>query len=271
MSPSNDFEKLVGETVTFTCVLEGIPTPNVTWYHNGGNPRGVTSVSGSNRNMATLTISSSAVGDTGMYQCIAENWVGKVQASWALQVRTPSESITHIHTPTHHTCTHTHTHTCTHTRTHTHMHIHTCTRVHIQVHKQCQYFLHPPSSSAISPVSSSSSDIYTMDTGIGLPLLVAATDGGDAVLFAEVTADPCPTIQWTVNRSDISSGGAGYTLNNPCSSPAGTTSFNFTLTIAATSARTGRYAATLMNPAGTQTVMPVFVTPPGTLALRGYS
>ena len=108
-----------------------------------------------------------------------------------------------------------------------------------------------------------------MDTGIGLPLLVAATDGGDVILFAVLTADPCPTIQWMVNGSAVS--GAGYTLNNPCSSPAGTTSFNFTLTITATSPRTGRYAATLMNPAGSQAVMPVFVTPPGTLALRGYS
>ena len=108
-----------------------------------------------------------------------------------------------------------------------------------------------------------------MDTGIGLPLLVAPSDGGDAVLFAVVTADPCPTIQWTVNGSDI--GSAGYTLNNPCSSPAGTTSFNFTLTIAATSPRTGRYAATIMNPAGSRTVPEVFVTPPGTLALGAYS
>ena len=128
----------------------------------------------------------------------------------------------------------------------------------------------PLSSSAIMAVSSSSSDIYAMDIGIGLPLLVAPTDGGNVVLFAVVTGDPCPSIQWTVNGSDITSGG-GYTPNNPCFSPAGTTSFNFTLTIAATSARTGTYSATLMNQAGRQTVMPVFVSPPHTLALRGHS
>ena len=45
----------MGQTVTFTCVVERIPTPTVTWYHNGGNPRGVTSVSGSNCNINTLT------------------------------------------------------------------------------------------------------------------------------------------------------------------------------------------------------------------------
>ena len=97
MSPSNDLEKLVGERVTFTCVVEGIPTPTVTWYHNGGSPRGVTLDSGPNRNINTLTISSSAVGNTGMYQCIADNGIGKVQVSWALQVRTPGEGIIYNH------------------------------------------------------------------------------------------------------------------------------------------------------------------------------
>ena len=131
----------------------------------------------------------------------------------------------------------------------------------IQVHEQYQYFYFLPlSSSAIMAVSSSSSDIYAMDIGIGLPLLVVPTDGGSAILFAVVTADPCPTIQWMVN---------GSTLNNPCSSPAGTTSFNFTLTIAATSARTGTYTATLMNPAGMVNMLPVFVTPPGVLTTAG--
>ena len=123
-----------------------------------------------------------------------------------------------------------------------------------------------PSLSEIMAVSSSSSDIHAMDIGLGLPLLVAPS----AILFAVVTADPCPTIEWRVNGTAIGSG-AGYTLNNPCNSPAGTTSFNFTLTIAATSARTGRYTAVLTNPAGTRNVDAVFVSPPGMLALRGYA
>ena len=118
-------------------------------------------------------------------------------------------------------------------------------------------------------VSSSSSDIHAMDIGIGLPLLVASRVGGDAILFAVVNADPCPTIQWRVNGSAVSSG-AGYTLTNPCFSPAGTTSFNFTLTITATTARTGTYNAVLTNPAGEVNVPEVFVTPPGLRALRNY-
>ena len=108
-----------------------------------------------------------------------------------------------------------------------------------------------------------------MDIGLGLPLLVAPSDGGNAILFAEVTADPCPSIEWRVNGTAI--GSAGYTLNNPCSSPAGTTSFNFTVTIAATSARTGRYTAVLTNRAGSRNVDAVFVSPPGMSDVRRYS
>ena len=124
------------------------------------------------------------------------------------------------------------------------------------------------SPSEIMAVSSSSSDIHATDSGLGLPLLVAPTDGGDAILFAVVTAaDPCPTIQWRLNGTAVS--GVGYTLNDPCFSPPGTTSFNFTLAITATSARTGTYTAILTNPAGTVNVPLVFVTPPGMLTTAG--
>ena len=90
MSPSNDFEKLVGERVSFTCVVEGIPTPTVTWYHNGVqlSAGGVVSISGN-----TLNISSLTVGHTGMYQCFASNVVGSTQHSWALQVRMLGEGM----------------------------------------------------------------------------------------------------------------------------------------------------------------------------------
>ena len=92
----------MGETVTFTCVVAGIPTPAVTWYHNGAqlSTGGVISISGN-----TLNISSLTVGHTGMYQCFANNVVDSTQCSWALEVRMSGEGM----------CTHTHTHTHTHT------------------------------------------------------------------------------------------------------------------------------------------------------------
>ena len=116
---------------------------------------------------------------------------------------------------------------------------------------------------ALFEVSISSSDHLTMDSIIGKSLLVAHRVGGEVKLFAVVTADPCPTIQWRVNGSAINRSGV-YTIDNPCStSPAGATSFNFTLTITATSATAGTYNAVLTNAVGTREVPDVFVTPPG--------
>ena len=120
----------MGESVTFTCVVSGIPTPTVTWYHNGTqlSAGGVISISDN-----TLNISSLTVGHTGMYQCFANNVVGSTQRSWALQVRERGERIAHTHNRACMyacTCTykHTHAHTYTHTHTHTqkpHTHTHT--------------------------------------------------------------------------------------------------------------------------------------------------
>ena len=95
--PSFDLEQLIGQSVTFTCVVSGIPTPTVTWYHNGAqlSADGVISISGNSPNVSVLFISSLAVEHTGMYQCFASNVVGRTQASWALQVRISGEGIAH--------------------------------------------------------------------------------------------------------------------------------------------------------------------------------
>ena len=99
--PSFDLQQLIGQSVTFTCVVSGIPTPTVTWYHNGVqlSAGGAISISRNSANVSVLSISSLAVEDTGMYQCFASNVVGRTQASWALQVRTSGEGInTHTYT-----------------------------------------------------------------------------------------------------------------------------------------------------------------------------
>ena len=191
---------------------------------------------------------------TGMYQCFASNPVGSVQYSWALEVRKAGKGMSQ--------CRHAHTHTHTHTLTHTHTHTHTHTMHTLHL---CSLTLLPLAKPAVS-ISSSAN--LTVDSIIGKPLLVAPIVEGQVTLFAVVTADPCPTIQWRLNGSAVSND----TIGNPCSdSPAGTTVFNFTLTITATAVTTGTYSATLTNPAGTANVPDVFVTPPGMTALRGNS
>ena len=95
--------------------------------------------------------------------------------------------------------------------------------------------------SALFAVLATSSQNLTVDRDLGKPLLVAPRVGGQVTLFAEVTADPCPTIQWKLNKSAISHNDAGYIISNPCGSLSphtGTTSFNFTLTITVTTTTT---------------------------------
>ena len=239
----DDLEEFAGDSITFTCNVTGIPTPTVTWYFNGAR------LSGGGASGNSLTISPTTVSHTGMYQCFASNLVGSVQHSWALEVRAPSEGMSQ--------CRHAHTHTHSHTHTLTHTPMHT---LHL-----CSLTLLPLAKPAVSMSSSAN---LTVDSIIGKPLLVAPIVEGQVTLFAVVTADPCPTIQWRLNGSAVSND----TIGNPCSdSPAGTTVFNFTLTITATAVTTGTYSATLTNPAGTANVPDVFVTPPGMTALRGNS
>ena len=78
-APEDMRDVLTGTEVTFTCEATGTPAPTITWYHNGEQLS-----TGS-----TVTISSAAVGDSGMYQCFAENDIRKVYSSWTLQVREP--------------------------------------------------------------------------------------------------------------------------------------------------------------------------------------
>ena len=119
-------------------------------------------------------------------------------------------------------------------------------------------------------MTASTSDFLTEDRDIEKPLLVAQSVERQVTLFALVTADPCPIIQWRLNGSNITNDVDGnYIIGNPCSSSEdGTTTFNFTLTITANSATAGTYNAAFSNEAGTREVPDVFVTPPGLLVLR---
>ena len=94
-----DLERLIGDSRLFTCTIAGIPTPDVTWYHNDVELRsgGRVSITRVSLSTATLTIFPLTVEHSGMYQCFASNVVGSTQHSWVLQVRMPSEG-THTHT-----------------------------------------------------------------------------------------------------------------------------------------------------------------------------
>ena len=105
------------------------------------------------------------------------------------------------------------------------------------------------------------------------PLVVVPSGEETTTLFALVTADPCPTIQWRRNGNNISQNSI-YTINNPCppSDSPGSPPYNFTLTInVTTEIALSTYTAAVTNAAGTVPVAMVVVTTPGMLALGGHS
>jgi len=113
-------------------------------------------------------------------------------------------------------------------------------------------------------VLNSSAVIASKDRDVG-PLLVVPS-GEEAMLFAVVMGDPCPTVRWRLNGTGIIQSDA-YNVSDPCPPPSSprSTFYNFTLTINVTMETTGNYTAQLINTAGTTDVTGVFVTPPGML------
>ncbi|XP_077571540.1 hemicentin-1 [Stigmatopora nigra] len=60
---------LVGQTVTLPCVVQGEPSPEVNWFHNG-LPVGI-------KNTSPLRIQEASLRDKGTYQCVARNSAGQ--------------------------------------------------------------------------------------------------------------------------------------------------------------------------------------------------
>lgn len=78
-----------GNDITFTCETQGNPAPNITWLHNTVNiPPSPRFHPWGN----TLQINNVAEEDAGMYQCMADNGVGVVQASARLHIEPGSGS-----------------------------------------------------------------------------------------------------------------------------------------------------------------------------------
>ncbi|XP_071665906.1 roundabout homolog 2 isoform X12 [Patagioenas fasciata] len=78
------------EAVDFRCQVQGDPTPTVRWKKDDADlPRGRYDI----KDDYTLRIKKAASTDEGTYTCIAENRVGKVEASATLTVRAPPQFV----------------------------------------------------------------------------------------------------------------------------------------------------------------------------------
>uniref|UniRef100_A0A8C0BM43 Roundabout guidance receptor 2 n=1 Tax=Buteo japonicus TaxID=224669 RepID=A0A8C0BM43_9AVES len=81
---------LEDEAVDFRCQVQGDPTPTVRWKKDEADlPRGRYDI----KDDYTLRIKKAVSTDEGTYTCIAENRVGKVEASATLTVRAPPQFV----------------------------------------------------------------------------------------------------------------------------------------------------------------------------------
>nr|XP_057926871.1 hemicentin-1 [Doryrhamphus excisus] len=69
---------LVGQTVTLPCVVQGEPSPEVNWFHNG-YPVEV-------KNTSPFTIQKVSLADKGIYQCVARNSAGQETLEITLEI-----------------------------------------------------------------------------------------------------------------------------------------------------------------------------------------
>ncbi|XP_072545024.1 brother of CDO isoform X1 [Salminus brasiliensis] len=78
-----------GDTVRFTCQVRGNPTPTVMWLHNA---QPLSPSSHHRVSAQTLRVLNVGPQDDGVYQCMAENWVGGAQAAARLLTGPPAPS-----------------------------------------------------------------------------------------------------------------------------------------------------------------------------------
>lgn len=86
------FEKEEGESVEITVEVNGIPQPDVEWYHYEKNLLKTKRVDIQvKENRFTLVIMDLARDDSGMYRCVARNKAGQASKSFDLQVKRKSD------------------------------------------------------------------------------------------------------------------------------------------------------------------------------------
>ena len=94
-------------------------------------------------------------------------------------------------------------------------------------------------------------------------LIVQPVDIANFAVTVMVTSDPCPTVQWSFDGSDISAGDM-YQVDDPCADEAAQSPYTYTLTIANLNLTTsGEYSAVFSHLGGSTTLPRLYVTVPG--------
>ena len=78
---------MIGQSATIECLIEGEPSPTLTWYFNGAALSSGEGYSISTSGMSfSLRIMDLEVRDEGVYTCTAVNFLGNDSASASLNV-----------------------------------------------------------------------------------------------------------------------------------------------------------------------------------------
>ena len=88
---------------------------------------------------------------------------------------------------------------------------------------------------------------------------------GDTVMFSiDVVSDPCPSIEWHFNGTQLGPSNSTFNYNDPCTAPGALSpNWTFTLAVELTAATSGPYTATFTNIAGTTQLPLAYFTIPG--------
>ena len=94
-------------------------------------------------------------------------------------------------------------------------------------------------------------------------LIVQPEDTANFAVMVTVTSDPCPTVQWSFEDTDISNGDM-YQVDDPCAVEAAQSPYTYTLTITNLNSTTsGQYSAVFSHLGGSTTLPRLYVTVPG--------
>ena len=95
-----------------------------------------------------------------------------------------------------------------------------------------------------------------------LGAIIVRDTGSTLSLSIDVVADPCPSIKWTFDGTQLDSSDA-IMFNNPCMEASRSPNWTLALRVTITRATSGIYSAKLNNTAGITQLPQIYFTIPG--------
>ena len=89
--PTTQVTGVANGSVSFSCIVEASPTPNITWLVNGtvvdvDSEGSVTSTTSGILTNSTLSLTMLDFNDTGNYSCMASNFLAEVRSNTSTEI-----------------------------------------------------------------------------------------------------------------------------------------------------------------------------------------